>query len=103
MPDIKIHAREGQEQFNGFEDCDFRGDKRPTGDEHGEKQKTIFELANASEEQVQRVLDNGPEWNRLTAMLTEGMVPAKILGVDVGQALSIAGAGDQLRIGVFDD
>lgn len=107
MATVKVHLRSGKAEHNGHENCDFRGDRRPTGDEHGEKQKTIFEREFGPDVQtnefIEKVLADGPAWNRLTAELFEGMVPAKVFGVDVGDALSFAGAGDELRIGVFDE
>lgn len=100
MPDIKLQARSGPDQFNGHTDCDFRGDKRPTK-EDGEAMKTIAEKSNATDEEVALALEIGPLVNQLFGKID--FLPSKLFGVDVGDILGRIGAGDQLRIGVFDN
>lgn len=101
MASIKIHAIIGETQDWGTESCDYRNmadDVFP-----GETHRTIFEKDFGPEvetnEAIEQVLADGPEWNRITQGLFE-------LGVEVagsvGQVLGITGQTVKLRLGVWD-
>ena len=99
MAAIKIHLRSGDDSANGFESCDFRGPLavHPPTDRH----KTVLERDPATDEQVAKVLEHGPALNRLLAEID--LFPSKVAGIDVSELLGRAGAGEQLRIGVWDE
>lgn len=99
MASIKLHARGGDDSANGFTDCDFRGDKavHPPVDRH----KTLFERDPATDEQVALVLEHGPAFNRMLAEID--FLPAQVLGLPIGEILGRVGAGEHLRIGVWDE
>ena len=99
MAAIKIHMRRGDDSANGFESCDFRGDKavHPPVDHHS----TIpqFEVDPATDEQIARCLAIGPELNRFLA---------EVFGKKLDDAVpdeveALTGGGPYPRIGVWDD
>lgn len=49
-------------------------------------------------EHIEQVIADGPGWNRTTALILEGLIPAGSLGHLLGQVSKGAG----IRIGVFD-
>ena len=101
MASVKLQARSGDASANGFVACDFRGDGmvHPPVDHH----KTLFEKDPAPDELVQKGLEKGPLLNQLLDELCAELVPAEVFGLPVGELLTRVGAGDRLRIGVFDE
>ncbi len=101
MASIKIHAILGDTQDWGDEACDFRNmadDVFP-----GETHRTIFEKDFGPEvetnEAIELVLEDGPEWNRITQGLFD--VGLEAAGA-IGTALGITGQAVKLRLGVWD-
>lgn len=95
MATIKLH--EFTNEDNGQSSCDYRGQ----GELHGQH-KTLLEQEFGPDvetnDKIQAVIDDGPEWNRLTASLLEGLKP----GGTIGQLIDTFAPTAGLRIGVFD-
>jgi hypothetical protein len=101
MATIKVHAvTKGTNR--GTESCDFRGANK-IGAEQGDHHKTVFEKefgpSVTTNEDIEAVLADGPEWNRLTQRLMDGMKPAG----PIGQLVDALGVNAFLRIGVWDE
>lgn len=89
MAAIKIHGFVGEN--DGTKSCDFRGDKF-IGHEQGDEHRTIFEIDPASDEQLELVLEHGPEINELLSKMSAASAVHSLLGKSAG-----------LRIGVWDN
>lgn len=99
MATVKLHAYSGD--HNGFESCDFRGDKY-VGRDQGDSHRTLAEWEYGPDvetnEHIEDVLENGPEWNQMTARLLNGFQ----MPFEITVLLGMMGAGEKLRLGVWD-
>lgn len=95
MATIKVHEFTGED--NGFESCDYRG-QGELGGQHKTLLEEEFGTDVETNERIEEVLRDGPEWNRLTASLLKGLKPNGLLG----GLIDLVAPGAGIRIGVFD-
>ena len=95
MASIKLHQFSNED--NGQESCDYRG-QGELGGQHKTLLEQEFGADVTTNEEIEAVIADGPEWNRLTAKLLDGLKPGGLIGDLVDQFTPDAG----LRIGVFD-
>jgi hypothetical protein len=95
MATIKVHVYSNED--DGTESCDYRGKGELKG-----QHKTLLEKEFGPDvqtnEDIEAVIADGPEWNRLTKKLLEGARPGGV----IGQLLGAVADGAGIRIGVFD-
>lgn len=96
MATIKIHEYSNED--NGFESCDYRGQGELKG-QHKTLLEQEFGPGVTTNEKIEQVIAEGPEWNRLTAMMLDGLKPS---GGLIGELFGVITKDAGLRIGVFD-
>ena len=100
MATIKLHAYSGPN--DGTESCDFRGMGKvglPAPDKHSTLMEIEFGPDVSTNEQIEAVIRDGPEWNRLTKALLDGAKPSGL----IGEILRLVSPGEGLRICVMDE
>lgn len=95
MATIKVHSYSDED--GGWVSCDYRGQGELQGD-HDTLYEEEFGPDVETNDRIEEVLADGPAWNRMTAKLLKGMIPAGPLGDLLGKVAE----GKGVRIGVFD-
>lgn len=96
LPDIKFQFRSGSAEHDGTSRVDYRdGLPHPPEDNHS----TAFEIADASQEDIDLVLADGAAFNRVFRLVTHKAVPGNPLSDALLQQL---GGGRDLVVRVSD-
>lgn len=100
MASVKVHAYSGPHDGQGS--CDFRGENY-VGKNEGDRHRTLFEWEYGdgvdTNEHIEETLRDGPGMNRVMARL----IKADGLPFELKLFLGMIGAGEKLRIGVWDE
>lgn len=91
--------RRGVESANGYENCDFRGERYVGAPDDHHATIPQLEIDPATDEQIAQVLEHGPMINRLFGELFGKKLDEAI----PDQIEELTGGGTYPRIGVWDE